>query len=120
VNKMDLVDFDQGAFDAIAGEYRELASQLGIGHVDCIPLSALRGDNMTGRSASTPWYSGPSLLEYLETVPVEREGGALGFRMPVQWVCRPNQDFRGFAGTVAAGEVAPGDEIVVLPAGRRS
>src|SRR5690606_2711579 len=120
VNKMDLVGFDQATFDAIAGEYRELAAQLGIEHVDAIPLSALRGDNMTARSPNTPWYAGPSLLEYLETVPVEREGGRLGFRMPVQWVCRPNQDFRGFAGTVAAGSIAPGDEIVVLPAGRRS
>jgi bifunctional enzyme CysN/CysC len=120
VNKMDLVGFDQGVFDAIVGEYRELAAQLGIEQVDCIPLSALRGDNMIERSASTPWYAGPSLLEYLETVPVERADGAAAFRMPVQWVCRPNQDFRGFAGTVAAGRIAPGDEVVVLPSGRRS
>ena len=120
VNKMDLVGFDQRVFDAIVGEYRELAAQLGIGHVDCVPLSALRGDNMIERSANTQWYGGPSLLEYLETVPVERVDGDAAFRMPVQWVCRPNQDFRGFAGTVAAGRVAPGDEVVVLPSGRRS
>jgi len=120
VNKMDLVGFDQGVFDAIVGEYRELAAQLGIEQVDCIPLSALRGDNMIERSANTPWYGGPSLLEYLETVPVERADGTAAFRMPVQWVCRPNQDFRGFAGTVAAGRIASGDEVVVLPSGRRS
>jgi bifunctional enzyme CysN/CysC len=120
VNKMDLVGFDQGVFDAIAHDYRALAAQLGIEHVDCIPLSALRGDNMIERSPAMPWYRGPALLDYLETVPVEHGDGGGAFRMPVQWVCRPNQDFRGFAGTVAAGSVAAGDEVVVLPSGRRS
>ncbi|HSD16766.1 MAG TPA: sulfate adenylyltransferase subunit CysN [Thermomonas sp.] len=120
VNKMDLVDHDQGVFERIVGEYRELASQLGIEQVDAIPLSALRGDNMIGRSPAMAWYAGPALLDYLETVEVERAAGEPAFRMPVQWVCRPNQDFRGFAGTVVAGTVAPGDEVVVLPAGRRS
>jgi bifunctional enzyme CysN/CysC len=120
VNKMDLVDYDQGVFDRIVGEYRELASQLGIEQVDAIPLSALRGDNMIARSPAMVWYAGPALLEHLETVEVAHDAGEPAFRMPVQWVCRPNQDFRGFAGTVVAGAVAPGDEVVVLPAGRRS
>ena len=120
VNKMDLVGFDQAVFEGIAGHYRTLAAQLGIAHVDCIPLSALRGDNMVTRSAAMPWYHGPALLEHLETVPVEGSSAHAAFRMPVQWVCRPNQDFRGFAGTVAAGKVAPGDAVVVLPSGRRS
>lgn len=120
VNKMDLVGFDRAVFDAIADEYRALAAQLGIAHVDCIPLSALRGDNMIERSQNTPWYGGPALLELLETLPLTRAAGGAALRMPVQWVCRPNQDFRGFAGTIAAGAVRPGDDIVVLPSGRRS
>jgi len=120
VNKMDLVDYDESVFERIVGEYRDLARQLGIEQVDAIPLSALRGDNMIARSPAMAWYSGPALLEHLETVEVARDAGESAFRMPVQWVCRPNQDFRGFAGTVVAGSVAPGDEVVVLPAGRRS
>ncbi|MBB1088120.1 sulfate adenylyltransferase subunit CysN [Lysobacter sp. SG-8] len=120
VNKMDLVDYDQGVFDAIVDGYRALADALGIAHVQAVPLSALKGDNLIGRSSSTPWYDGPSALEYLETVDVSRAGNDIGFRLPVQWVNRPNQDFRGFAGTVCAGEVRPGDPVVALPSGRRS
>jgi bifunctional enzyme CysN/CysC len=120
VNKMDLVDYDQGVFDEIVAGYAALASQLGIESVQAIPLSALKGDNMMAPSAAMPWYAGPSLLEHLETVDVERGAGAAAMRLPVQWVCRPNQNFRGFAGTLAAGSVAPGDEVVVLPSGRRS
>jgi len=120
VNKMDLVDYDQAVFDDIVAGYAELAKQLGIPHVQAIPLSALRGDNMTGASAAMPWYTGPSLLEHLETVDAHRDDSEVGFRLPVQWVCRPNQDFRGFAGSIAAGEVRPGDAVVVLPSGRRS
>jgi len=120
VNKMDLVDYDQGVFDDICAGYAGLATQLGIDHVQAIPVSALAGDNMTGASAAMPWYQGPSLLEHLETVDATRGDSALGFRLPVQWVCRPNQDFRGFAGSIAAGEVRPGDPVVVLPSGRRS
>ncbi|HBD18910.1 MAG TPA: adenylyl-sulfate kinase [Arenimonas sp.] len=120
VNKMDLVDYDEAVFARIVEGYRELAARLGITHVQCIPLSALKGDNLSARSAAMPWYTGPTLLEHLETVQVERGGDDTGFRLPVQWVCRPNQDFRGFAGTVAAGRVAPGDDVVVLPSGRRS
>jgi len=120
VNKMDLAGYDQAVFDGIVRGYAELAAQLGIPNVTAIPLSALKGDNMLERSANTPWYRGVTLLEHLETVQVERAGGTTGFRMPVQWVCRPDQGFRGFAGTIVAGEVAPGDEVAVLPSGRRS
>jgi bifunctional enzyme CysN/CysC len=120
VNKMDLVDYDEAVFNGIVAGYRELASVLGIANVTCIPLSALKGDNMLERSAATPWYGGETLLEHLENVQVERDIHDIGLRMPVQWVCRPDQDFRGFAGTIVAGSVAPGAEITVLPSGRRS
>ncbi|HVI25747.1 MAG TPA: sulfate adenylyltransferase subunit CysN [Xanthomonadaceae bacterium] len=120
VNKMDLVGYDQGAFDAIADGYRALAAQLGIPHVACIPVSALRGDNMLDRSPAMPWYAGEPLLQHLETVRVERSDRHCGLRMPVQWVCRPDQNFRGFAGTIAAGEAAPGLDVTVLPSGQRT
>jgi bifunctional enzyme CysN/CysC len=120
VNKMDLVDYDQATFDAIAAEYGLLASQLGIAHVQAIPLSALEGDNVLRRSDAMAWYDGPTLLEHLESVDTHRDGRDIGFRLPVQWVARPDQHFRGFAGTVAAGEVAPGDGVIALPSGRRS
>lgn len=120
VNKMDLVGYDRTVFEAIEAEYRALAASLGIEHVTAVPLSALEGDNLIERSANTAWYAGPTLLEFLESVPVGRESSDLGLRLPVQWVSRPNQDFRGFAGTIAAGEVRPGDEVVALPSGRRS
>ncbi|MGV8944031.1 sulfate adenylyltransferase subunit CysN [Thermomonas sp.] len=120
VNKMDLVEYSQARFDDIAADYRALAESLGIAHVTAMPLSALQGDNMLAPSAATPWYRGESLLGHLETVQVQRDAADIGFRMPVQWVCRPDQGFRGFAGTVAAGDITPGTEIVVLPSGRRS
>ena len=120
VNKMDLVGYDQAVFEAIVQGYRALAAQLGIGQVQAIPLSALEGDNLLKASPNTPWYNGPALLEHLETVQVDSGEAACGLRLPVQWVNRPNQDFRGFAGTIAAGEVAPGDAVVVLPSARRS
>ncbi len=120
VNKMDLVGYDQGVFDAIAAGYRELAVQLGIADVQVIPLSALEGDNLLQPSPNTPWYDGPALLQHLETVQIDTAGGAGGMRLPVQWVNRPNLDFRGFAGTLVAGEVRPGDAVVALPSGRRS
>ena len=120
VNKMDLVGYDREVFEAIEAEYRALAASLGIEHVTAVPLSALEGDNLIERSVNTGWYGGPTLLEFLESVPVGRESNDLGLRLPVQWVSRPNQDFRGFAGTIAAGEVRPGDEVVALPSGRRS
>jgi bifunctional enzyme CysN/CysC len=120
VNKMDLVGYDPAVFDAIVDGYRELATQLGIPHVQAIPLSALKGDNMISGSAAMPWYKGLSLLEHLEAVQVEPASADAAFRLPVQWVNRPNQDFRGFAGTVVGGRVSVGDEVAVLPSGRRS
>ncbi|MCW4454685.1 sulfate adenylyltransferase subunit CysN [Flavobacterium sp. MXW15] len=120
VNKMDLVGYDRAVFEGIADDYRQLAAQLGIAHVQCIPLSALEGDNLSSPSANTPWYDGPALLEHLETVQVAGHDAATGLRLPVQWVNRPHQDFRGFAGTIAAGQVRPGDAVVVLPGSRRS
>jgi bifunctional enzyme CysN/CysC len=120
VNKMDLVDYDQGVFDAIAAEYRELAEQLGITQVTCIPISALRGENVIARSSAMPWHSGPSMLGHLEHVALGREQADIGFRLPVQWVNRPNQDFRGFCGSIAAGRIAVGEDVVVHPSGQRS
>lgn len=120
VNKMDLVDFSEARFREIEADFGKLAAMLGLENVACIPLSALDGDNVTRRSDRTPWYAGPSLLEYLETVDVERPAQDGGFRMPVQWVNRPNLDFRGFCGTVASGAVKPGDEVINIPSGKRS
>jgi bifunctional enzyme CysN/CysC len=120
VNKMDLVEFSQGVFEGIAAQYAELARQLGIAHVEAIPLSALQGDNVIARSERMPWYRGESLLHALEAMDIDDDADARAFRLPVQWVCRPNLDFRGFAGTVASGSLAVGDEIVVVPSGRRS
>ena len=120
VNKMDLVGFDQQVFKEISADYRVLATQLGIRNVACIPVSALHGDNMLEPSSRTPWYRGPSLVEHLETVDAGRTYPERGFRVPVQWVCRPNQDFRGFAGTVVGAPLERHDAIVVLPSGKRS
>lgn len=120
VNKIDLVDYDRDVFQRIVDEYAALAAQLGIDQVTAIPLSALKGDNLIEPSPATPWYDGPTLLSHLENVDAAREQTRVGFRLPVQWVNRPNQNFRGFAGTVASGAVRPGDEIVALPSGRRS
>jgi len=119
VNKMDLVDYDQGAFDAITAEYRSFAEKIGIAEWVAIPVSGLAGDNIVGKSDAMSWYAGPSLLEQLDTVPLDSEADAAKpFRMPVQWVNRPNQDFRGFAGQIASGTVATGAEVRVLPSGR--
>ncbi|HET6588048.1 MAG TPA: sulfate adenylyltransferase subunit CysN [Oleiagrimonas sp.] len=120
VNKMDLVGYDEDTFRAIEAEYRELAGQMGIGHVTAIPLSALKGDNVSAPSEAMPWYDGPHMLEHLETVEIGHPASELGFRMPVQWVCRPDQNFRGYAGQVVAGSIAVGDEVVSLPSGARS
>jgi bifunctional enzyme CysN/CysC len=121
VNKMDLVDFSEERFHEIEREYADAASALEFSEVTCIPLSALRGDNIVERSEAMPWYQGPTLLEYLETVEVEEERmQSKPFRLPVQWVNRPNLDFRGFAGTIAGGTVAPGDRVVVLPSRRET
>ena len=121
VNKMDLVGYDAEVFARIVADYRALAAELGIPEVVCVPLSALKGDNLIARSAHTPWYEGPSLLEFLETVPLDDASAVEApMRLPVQWVCRPDQNFRGFAGTLVSGRVAVGDAVVALPSGRRS
>ncbi len=121
VNKMDLVDYSEADFIAIEREYRDFAGRIGLDDITCIPLSGLRGDNVIARSETMPWYGGPTLLDYLEAVEIDQERARRGpFRLPVQWVNRPNLDFRGFAGTIAGGTVAPGDAVVVLPSGRTS
>ena len=120
INKMDLVDYDQAVFDRISAEYREFARSIGLTDVSCIPISALKGDNVMEASAATPWYRGPALMQSLETVDVAVKDLSKPFSFPVQWVNRPNLDFRGFSGTIAGGVVAVGDEIVALPSARTS
>jgi bifunctional enzyme CysN/CysC len=121
VNKMDLVEFDQGKYEAIVSDYRAFASSIGIKDFVAIPICGLGGDNISKRSDKMPWYSGPVLVEHLETVEFDANAAqGLPFRMPVQWVNRPNLDFRGFAGLIASGSVAPGDQIRVLPSGKTS
>jgi bifunctional enzyme CysN/CysC len=121
VNKMDLVGYDQSVFDAIVKDYAEFASSIGIESFTALPISGFKGDNITTLSAQTPWYEGPTLIEHLETVEVLSSLDAdKPFRMPVQWVNRPNLDFRGFSGLIATGGVKPGDKIRVLPSGKTS
>jgi bifunctional enzyme CysN/CysC len=120
INKMDLVDWSEPTFDRIVADYRLFADQIGIRHFTAIPMSALQGDNITESSARMPWYDGPPLLRWLEDAPVEDDLRETPFRMPVQWVNRPNLDFRGFSGFIAAGTVRPGDKVRVLPSGRAS
>src|SRR5690242_1934191 len=111
VNKMDLVDYDQGAFDAICTDYRDFAGRIGIEDWVAIPVSGLKGDNVIGRSEATAWYDGPALLEHLDTVRLATDADVdKAFRMPVQWVNRPDQHFRGFAGQIASGSVSAGTE----------
>ena len=117
VNKMDLVGWDRARFEAIVAEYAAFARGIGAGEATAIPISGFRGDNVVAPSANMEWYAGPTLLGHLETVAVD-EGAARPFRMPVQWVSRPDPGFRGFAGTVASGAVRPGDAVRVLPSGR--
>ena len=120
VNKMDLVNFSEETFNEIRSEYLELTKHLGIEDVTCFPLSALEGDNVVERSERTPWYEGQSLLEFLETVPIDQDRNMTDFRYPVQYVLRPNLDFRGFCGKVASGVIHKGEEIVALPSMKRS
>ncbi|GAB0114265.1 sulfate adenylyltransferase subunit CysN [Acidisoma sp. C75] len=120
INKMDLVNYSQEVFCRILGDYTSFAAGLSLEHITAIPLSALMGDNITAPSGNMPWYRGPSLLEHLETVPTRTADRSASFRMPVQWVNRPNQDFRGFSGLIAAGSVKPGDTVRVMPSGRES
>lgn len=120
VNKMDLVDFDQNVFNNIRNEYQKLVDQLDIEDVNYFPLSALEGDNVVEKSDRTPWYEGPALLDFLETVPIHLDRNMKDFRYPVQYVLRPNLDFRGFCGKIASGVVRKGDEVVALPSMKRS
>ncbi|MDP1028034.1 sulfate adenylyltransferase subunit CysN [Sphingomonas sp. KR1UV-12] len=121
VNKMDLVGYDRATFDAIVADYRAFAASIGIEAFVAIPISGFKGDNVAGRSAAMGWYDGPTLMEHLETVEVDQTAAqARPFEMPVQWVNRPDLDFRGFAGLIATGSVAPGDAVRVLPSGRTS
>lgn len=120
VNKMDLMDFSKDVFDKIVSDYMDFIRPLGIPDVLCIPLSALDGDNVVELSDRTPWYHGPSLLDFLENVHVGNDQNFSDFRFPVQYVLRPNLDFRGFCGKVASGVVHKGDEVMALPSGKRS
>ncbi|ATE63974.1 sulfate adenylyltransferase subunit CysN [Rhizorhabdus dicambivorans] len=121
VNKMDLVGYDQAVFDRIVADYRQFADSIGIADFVAMPISGFKGDNITAASPNTPWYSGPALLPHLETVQVDTAAmQARPFRMAVQWVNRPNLDFRGFSGLISSGTVRPGDAIRVLPSGKTS
>ncbi|MEP3275117.1 MAG: sulfate adenylyltransferase subunit CysN [Stappiaceae bacterium] len=120
INKMDLVDFSQERFDEIRKEYQKFAADFNFQSLVAIPISARFGDNVITRSTQSPWYDGPTLIDHLETVEVTGEQNKLPFRFPVQWVNRPNLDFRGYSGTIASGTVHPGDELVVAGSGKRS
>jgi bifunctional enzyme CysN/CysC len=121
VNKLDLVGYSESRFREIEAAFRAFARELGVEDVTCIPLSALRGDNVVARSERMPWYAGPTLLEYLETVEIDEQRLATEpFRMPVQWVNRPGPEFRGFSGLIVSGAVSTGQEVVLEPSGRTS
>ena len=121
INKMDLVDYDQVTFDAIVCDYKNFADSIGMEKFIAIPISGLKGDNIVSLSAKTTWYNGSTLLTHLEDVKIlQNTGGDGNFRMPVQWVNRPNQNFRGFSGKIVAGTVKPGDKVRILPSGKTS
>ena len=121
VNKMDLVDYEQSVFDSILADYSAFAASIGITDFTAIPISGFKGDNITGASDKTPWYTGPSLIHHLESVEVDAAAAQeQPFRMPVQWVNRPNLDFRGFAGQIASGTIRPGDPVRIVPSGKTS
>ena len=120
VNKMDLVDFDKNVFDRIVADYKEFVASLNISDITYIPLSALDGDNVVEKSDRTPWYDGPSLLDFLETVPIDQDRNFEDFRYPVQYVLRPNLDFRGFCGKVSSGIIRKGDTVMALPSRKTS
>ena len=120
VNKMDLVDFDKQIFDKIVADYKAFVKSLNIPDITYIPLSALDGDNVVDKSDRTPWYEGPSLLDFLETVPIDQDRNFEDFRYPVQYVLRPNLDFRGFCGKVSSGIIRKGDTVMALPSRKTS
>jgi sulfate adenylyltransferase large subunit len=120
VNKMDLVDYSREVFESLERDLEKLAAKLGIASFSAIPVSALLGDNVVERGQNMLWYEGPTLLEYLETVPTQQDAAAMPFRLPIQRVIRPDQHYRGFAGQIASGTVWPGDRVVALPSGRTS
>jgi bifunctional enzyme CysN/CysC len=120
INKMDLVDYSRDVFEQIESDYREFADRIGLSDVTCIPVSAVHGDNVITPSAEMPWYDGPTLLAHLEAVPVGDDVASKPFRLPVQWVNRPDRDFRGYAGVIVSGMVQVGDRVSVLPSGRQS
>ncbi|WP_294391789.1 sulfate adenylyltransferase subunit CysN [uncultured Sphingomonas sp.] len=121
VNKMDLIDYDQGRYDAIVADYAAFARSIGIEAFTALPISGFTGANISLRSEQTPWYLGPTLIEHLETVPVDTDAGRdAPFRLPVQWVNRPNLDFRGFAGPISSGTIRRGDPVRILPSGKTS
>ena len=120
VNKIDLVDYREDVFLKVERDFLQLARQLGITNAQCVPISALEGDNVVNRSERTSWYQGPTLLEHLETVPLSAGDALESLRFPVQLVIRPDAKFRGFAGRVASGAIRPGDEVLALPSGRRT
>jgi bifunctional enzyme CysN/CysC len=121
VNKMDLVGYDETTYEHIVADYRAFAQSIGIKQFTAIPISGFKGDNITAASDNTPWYAGPSLIQHLETVEVDAAAAqAAPFRMPVQWVNRPNLDFRGFAGQIASGAIRPGDAVRIVPSGKTS
>jgi len=120
VNKLDLVDYSQEVFDSVEADYRAFAKEIGLEDIVCIPMSALRGDNITEPSENTPWYTGPTLISHLESVEIADVVHAGPLRLPVQWVNRPDLDFRGFSGQIVGGVVHPGDRVRILPSGRES
>ncbi len=121
INKLDLVDYSQDVYNNIVAEYTEFANEaLQLEEITPVPISALMGDNVVEKSSNTQWYDGPTIMEYLETIEVEAEDQSRSFRMPVQWVNRPNLDFRGFCGLIASGTVSPGDKVRVIPGGKTS
>jgi bifunctional enzyme CysN/CysC len=120
VNKMDLVGYERAVFEAIVADYRAFGAQIGLAEIVPIPLSAVYGDNVTQHGANMPWFAGPTLIEHLETVQVDAQLAGQPFRMPVQWVNRPNADFRGYCGPIVSGSVRPGDRVRILPSGRET
>ena len=121
VNKMDLVEYSKDIFDQIVADYTAFAASIGVTDFTAIPISGFKGDNITMLSENTKWYSGPTLMQHLENVELDQSADqSLSFRMPVQWVNRPNLDFRGFSGKIASGIVKPGDEVRILPSGKTS